>query len=180
MAQYIYVDNSNVWIEGKKLAAVFAGLASDVYEASENRISDPGWRIDFGKLFDYINGKPQTIGRAVLFGSKPPPNDSLWNSAASKGSEVIVYPRNTAGKEKKIDVDVATTIIEDSYEKMKASSDEIILVAGDSDYVPMIEKLTKRGFRVKVVFWSHASKELKLVATEFKSLDDHIDGLKHR
>ena len=174
MARFLYVDNSNVWIEGMRWAAVYAGLAPDIWYASKEGISDPKWRLDFGKLLMAINGDPKDIKRAVLFGSRPPENDSLWKSIERKGYEVVIYDRNRSNQEKKIDVDVATTIIEDSYEKMKAAEDEIILVAGDSDYVPMVEKLIKRGFSVKLVFWSHASRDLINAVTEFKELNQYI------
>lgn len=55
--------------------------------------------------------------------------------------------------------------------------DEITLVAGDADYVPAIEKLRKRGFAVQVVFWKHASRELKDAATKFIPLDDNLEHL---
>jgi hypothetical protein len=31
------------------------------------------------------------IGRAVLYGSRPPPNDSLWAATERKGFEVVVH-----------------------------------------------------------------------------------------
>ena len=42
-------------------------------------------------------------------------------------------------------------MIEDSFTILQ-EGDEITLVSGDSDYVPAIEKLTKRGIKVHVVF----------------------------
>lgn len=49
----------------------------------------------------------------------------------------------------------------------KVGEDEIALVAGDSDYVPAIEKLKKRGIPVHVVFWGHAAREVRESATKF-------------
>ena len=48
-------------------------------------------------------------------------------------------------------------------------------MAGDADYVPAIEKLRKRGFAV--VFWKHASRELKDAATKFIPLADYLEHL---
>ena len=31
MANYLYVDNSNVWIEGKRVSAVAKGYAPDIW-----------------------------------------------------------------------------------------------------------------------------------------------------
>jgi uncharacterized LabA/DUF88 family protein len=67
-------------------------------------------------------------------------------------------------------------MIEDSYEILQPG-DEITLVSGDADYVPAIEKLKKRGISVHVVFWKHASRELRDVATTFTELDAYLSHL---
>jgi hypothetical protein len=38
-------------------------------------------------------------------------NDSLWNIATSKGFEVVVFDRNVANREKKVDTKIATDMI---------------------------------------------------------------------
>jgi len=68
-------------------------------------------------------------------------------------------------------------MIEDSYEILTVGKDEITLVSGDSDYVPAIEKLKKRGIPVHVVFWGHAARELKEAATKFINLDPYLEHL---
>lgn len=68
-------------------------------------------------------------------------------------------------------------MITDSFEILKIGEEEITLVAGDSDYVPAIEKLRKRNIPVHVVFWNHAAKELKEAATKFFSLDQYLNHL---
>ena len=47
MGKCVYVDNSNVWIEGKYHSAVSKGMVADVYEAHDNRICDMPWAYDF-------------------------------------------------------------------------------------------------------------------------------------
>ena len=177
MANLLYVDNSNVWIEGMHVAAFQNGHAPDVWSAVQNRICDYNWKLDFGKLFDFAGGNRVDVKRAALFGSRPPKNDSLWTAAERNGFDVIVYDRNVAGREKKIDTDVVATMMEDSYEILKVGEDEITLVSGDADYVPAIEKLKRRGIPVHVVFWAHASRELKDAATKFVSLDPFLQHL---
>lgn len=177
MANLLYVDNSNVWIEGMHVAAYYAGMAPDVWSAVTNNICDKSWKLDFGKLFSFAGGEELEVKKASLFGSKPPKNDSLWHAAERNGFEVITYDRNIANSEKKIDTDIVATMIEDSYEILEPG-DEITLVAGDSDYVPAIEKLKKRGIPVHVVFWKHAARELKDVATTFTELDQWLEHLK--
>jgi uncharacterized LabA/DUF88 family protein len=177
MANLLYVDNSNVWIEGMHVAAFQRGHAPDVWSAVQNKICDYSWSIDFGKLFEFAGGDRKEVRKAALFGSRPPKNDSLWVAAQKNGFEVKVYDRNIADREKKIDTDIVATMIEDSFEILVKGEDEITLVAGDSDYVPAIEKLKARKIPVHVVFWGHAAKELKDVATKFVNLDPYLEHL---
>lgn len=177
MANYLYVDNSNVWIEGMHVAAVQNGLAPDIWAAMDSRICDNSWKLDFGKLYEFAGGPRSDVGRAVLYGSRPPQNDSLWGIAKQKGFEVVVHDRNVRNKEKKIDTNIATDIVADSYELMKPESDEITLVSGDADYVPTVERIKKRGLKFNVVFWDHASKELRDVASAFISLNQFLTHL---
>jgi uncharacterized LabA/DUF88 family protein len=95
------------------------------------------------------------------------------------GLEVITYDRNIANAEKKIDTDIVATMIEDSYEILQPG-DEVTLVSGDSDYVPAIEKLKKRGIPVHVVFGKHSSREIREAATSFIELDQWLDHLKRQ
>jgi uncharacterized LabA/DUF88 family protein len=178
----LYVDNSNVWIEGMHLAAVIRGLARDIREAQQKRITDQAWKLDFGRLFEFAGGDRPDVKKATLFGSRPPPNDSLWEAAKRKGFEVVVYDRNVANREKKIDTDIVATMMEDSFTILDQAADEMTLVAGDSDYVPAIEKLRKRNITFHVVFWSHAARELREAATKFVNLDPYLNHLqrKHR
>lgn len=178
MANLLYVDNSNVWIEGMHVAAFKSGMAPDVWSAVKGNICDHSWKLDFGKLFAFAGGEKTEVKRAALFGSRPPKNDSLWDAAKRKGFEVIVYDRNVINHEKKIDTDIVATMITDSFEILSIGNDEITLVSGDSDYVPAIEKLRKRNIPVHVVFWKHAARELKDAATKFVPLDDYLDHLR--
>lgn len=88
-----------------------------------------------------------------------------------------MYDRNVVDREKKIDTDIVATIITDSYEILTAGEDEITLVAGDSDYVPAIERLKSRKIPVHIVFWGHAARELKEAATKFVNLDPYLEHL---
>lgn len=178
MANFLYVDNSNVWIEGMHVSAVVQGIAPDIWTALQHKICDYGWKIDFGRLYEFAGGQSSEVGRAVLYGSRPPANDSLWDIAKKKGFEVMVHDRNVVNREKKIDTNIVTDIVSDSYELMKPDTDEITLAAGDGDYVPTIERLKLRGFKFHVVFWEHASRELKDAATQFISLNVYLQYLR--
>ncbi len=176
MANLVYVDNSNVWIEGMHVAAYANGMAPSVRDAVQNKICDNSWKLDFGKLFQFAGGDRAEVRKAALFGSRPPQNDSVWDAARRNGFDVITYDRNVANHEKKIDTDIATTMIEDSFLILQPG-DEMTLVAGDADYVPAIEKLQRREIAVHVVFWKHAARELKQIASTFTELDPYLRHL---
>lgn len=57
--------------------------------------------MSFGKLHEFLTGNDlSTIKRVALFGSRPPPNDSIWRYAETAGFELHLEDRNYANKEK--------------------------------------------------------------------------------
>jgi hypothetical protein len=178
MSRYIYVDNSNVFIEGKRVSAVDKGLSMDIFEATKNKILDNEYRIDFGKLHTFLlNGDSSGIKKAVLFGSRPPANDSLWSMAKKGGFDPKIEDRNIANQEKRIDTGITSAMMRDSYTLVDKEKDLIVLVAGDGDYIPPVETLVNDGYKVEVVFWDHASAGLKSACSKFRSLDSHLKNL---
>jgi len=177
MNNYLYVDNSNFWIEGKRVSAIKNGWAFDVWDSINNGIIDSSWSVDFGKLFLFAGGNKAFVKSAKIYGSRPPQNDSLWKAAERNNFVVKVFDRNRSNKEKKVDSQIVTDILADSYTVMDASTSMITLVAGDADYVPVIKNLKDRGFYVEVLFWNHASRELQQECSNFVALDDRIDSL---
>lgn len=178
MADWIYVDNSNVFIEGKRVSAVTSGLAPDIYDAMQNKTLDNGYRLSFGKLYEFVAGHNKAnTARAMLFGSRPPSNDRIWKIAENSGFEVVVEDRNIANREKKIDTGIVAAMTRDAYRNAN-SDDTFTIVSGDSDYVPAINQMKKDGFIVDVVFWNHAANELKEAASNFIALNAHLDSLR--
>ena len=118
------------------------------------------------------------IKRAALFGSRPPPNDGIWQVAKKVGFELYLEDRNYANKEKKIDTGIATLMTKDAYKQGKSEEDLFVLVAGDGDYVPTINALQEDGFQVEVVFWNHASRQLRETASKFIGLDPYLEALR--
>lgn len=176
---YIYVDNSNLYIEGRRVSAVANKIASDIRDAMNNGILDHGYTISFGKLHEFLCGQDKRqIKRAALFGSRPPPNDGIWRFAEKAGFELHLEDRNFANKEKKIDTAIATLMTKDAFKSGKKDEDLFVLVAGDSDYVPTIDALKADGFRTEVVFWGHASRELKEATGKFINLDSFLERLR--
>jgi uncharacterized LabA/DUF88 family protein len=144
-----------------------------------NSITDRTWQPDYGRLHAFVCGTDKhEIGAAKLWGS-PPPYDSFWERVKQKGFAHHVYERNCVGKEKKVDVDIACTMMQDAYTIIQndKNNSEICLVAGDSDFVPAISKLINEGFKVELVFWEHAAKELIAACSHFTCLNPHLEYL---
>lgn len=178
MAKLVYVDNSNVWIEGKRVAAVKNGLVLSIEDAIRYNVFDNSYRLDFGRLHDFLAGsKPGQIKRAALFGSRPPANDSLWRMAAKHGFETIVEDRNARNKEKRVDTGIVTLMMKDAYTLATKTADTLTLVAGDGDYVPTFKALIADGFTVNVAFWGHVSTDLKRHCSKFFNLNSYLKHL---
>lgn len=50
-------------------------------------------------------------------------------------------------------------------------------VAGDCDYEPLVKQLVTDGFAMTVLYWGHASRELREAAAAFDTLDAYIEEL---
>lgn len=147
---HIFLDNSNVWIEGQR-AATGAGLGDDRKDAA--------YRIDFGELLKLV-GAGRAIVQANLYGSEPPPNDSVWNIAKDRGFTPTVFKRNFQNREKKVDTQLCVDVTRAVYSHMPTDR-TMVLVAGDADYMPAIEVALQRGWKVEVYFWANANRELR-------------------
>lgn len=179
MADFIYVDDSNLYIEGQRVSAVSKGYAANIVQAMNRRILDHSYIIGFGQLHEFLTGGDLSqIRRVALFGSTPPPDDSIWGFAKRVGFELHLEERNFVNKEKKIDTGIATMMTRDAYKFADQANDTFVLVAGDKDYVPPVTTLRNDGFNVEVVFWNHAASQLRTSASKFTSLDEHLEALR--
>lgn len=168
----IIVDNSNIWIEGMKLSARLKGIAPAV---DGKEPSDPNWRIDFGKLLNHV-AEGKAIRKAILVGSRPPKNDSLWNAAQKQGFEVIVKDRNSQNKEKAVDTKLVAIGC-----KLIYTTDPAILkvLSGDSDFSPLIEAANEASWDTEMWAFSSAftlGTSLDC-ANRLVSLDTHISEI---
>lgn len=177
---FIYVDNSNVYAEGCRISAVdkkYQGITS-IVDAMNRGITDYGWHLDYVELYKVIQTvAKEPIAVAKLWGS-PPPNDPFWQYVKSQGFDVKVFEKNISGHEKKVDTAIAHQMTKDAYSGVvDRKGDVMILMAGDTDYVPVIEDLVLEGFTVNVLFWDHAGFELKTKASVFVSLNQYFKVL---
>ena len=149
---HIYIDNSNVYIEGAKT------YPSGSYQ---NTVQDWSWRYDVSDLREVLCNKSglqfdPTIGvvHTNLYGSEPPPGD-IWDMIKSKNVEVHKFERSSwTGKEKQVDmkmgVDITRQATRDEFAELQS---EFIVVSGDADLIPSVEAVNEAGFRVHVWAW---------------------------
>jgi hypothetical protein len=160
---YVFVDNSNIWIEGKKVAGL--NKRSPVP-------SDWRYRIDYGKLLDLVQGA-RTLGEVPkLYGSEPPPVDTVWQRIKECGFDVTLFKRNIYNKEKGLDMKMGMDMIMLAMRVKPPGT--IAIVAGDADYEPIIVQAKTMGWEMEVWYWSNAAQNIQKVASRFVSLNAHL------
>lgn len=173
---YVFVDNSNIFIEAQK------GYATKMKSPSLGH----RYRLDFGKLFEYISNDrgnifftKEDIHYPKLYGSEPPKMDSLWRFLENLKVDVNVFTRNAFNKEKGVDAalvwDVAELVINS---KKEDNINKIIAIAGgDQDFLSLYDKGREIGFQVEYYCWEHsACHEIKELPT-FHNLTPEISNI---
>jgi uncharacterized LabA/DUF88 family protein len=170
----ILVDDSNIFIEGRKFSARRKETSTLLFN-SEPKL-DWSWRIEFGALLrEVANG--HKIIEAILFGSTPPPNDSLWTAAKSQGFTVKTYRRSYSnGSEKIVDTELVASGLEIVYEYPRPAI--LKLLSGDSDFIPLITRACKKGWETELWgFSSSISQDLANEVTRVKLLDNVFEKI---
>jgi len=173
----VIIDNSNIFIEGQKFSARQKG---QVRAATADRDpQDPSWRIDFGLLINVV-AKGRTIHEAILVGSRPPANDSVWTAAQRDGLKVTVHDRNSKNQEKAVDTELVaqgTEIICTAPEAM-----DLAILSGDRDFVPLVSVAHRRSWAVEMWAFKNAfnpSGAMAMSVDEICPLDDVFSGIGH-
>jgi uncharacterized LabA/DUF88 family protein len=171
----ILVDNSNIFIGGRKVSAQRQNMQGEQLEAG-----DPSWRIDFGNLLSVLSeGRP--IHRAILVGSRPPFADAVWKAAEREGFEVIVHDRNSRHQEKAIDTELVARGTEIVCEC--ETPGVLIVASGDADLLPLIVVAKEHGWRTEMwAFRSSFNPESELCQTvdRVQLLDDFFGEIGDR
>ena len=170
---YTFVDNSNVLIEGRRCAQMKRSRRS-----RRNQYKDDSYSIDWGR-FLYLLYEQDSRGLAdipILYGSRPPNEDSIWNRIREDGFDVRLFDRNIRNKEKGVDVEMALDIAKLIYGTAKPGI--VVIAAGDADYVPAAQRAVEMGWPVEVWFWENVAGELKEAASRFCELDEHLEFLR--
>ncbi|KAJ4142019.1 hypothetical protein NW754_014809 [Fusarium falciforme] len=178
-----FVDDSNIWIEAQKFAA--SGNSHMPKLTDHDR--DPRLRINIGKLVKTLLGG-RFQGTSYLYGSRPPPNDAVWNTFEKYNFRTKIYDR-ARGKEKQVDTAMTADMVAESAElsigaksapeiKEKNKRTIFIAITGDQDMVPPIRRVLGYGFRVELWAWkSGISSEYRKLANDMALLS--INYLEH-
>lgn len=171
----ILVDNSNVFIEGQKFSARRKGLQPSGFDRRDPQ--DPSWRIEFGSLLKFM-AQGRAIIAAILVGSEPPPNDSVWDAAKQEGFEVLTYTRGFRGEEKEVDTEIVargTEII-----CVHPRKGVIVLASGDRDFLPLVRVAQRRSWLVEMCAFSNAFKAsggMAMTVDRIRELDSAFEKI---
>jgi len=107
-------------------------------------------------------------------------DDSLINEIRSSLKKIRFDPRvfkKYKGKSKEVDISIATEVLGHAY---RNNYDLAVLIAGDRDYVPLVDELKRLGKIVWVYFFtgelSGLSEDLRIMADYFGSLNEFVFG----
>lgn len=173
MTVHLFVDNSNVLIEGRRFSYKKLKKKSKL-----STYTDDKYEIDWGKFIYLVKEKDKrTLSDVpILYGSRPPPDDSVWERIRNDGFDTKVFDRNIRNKEKGVDMAMGLDISERFLTVKPAAT--IVIAAGDADYVPAIQRAQGMGWKVEVWFWSNAAADTRKAANKFVALDGHLDFLR--
>ncbi|KAM0276405.1 hypothetical protein ACHAQH_006757, partial [Verticillium albo-atrum] len=174
---WLFVDDSNIWIEAQK--AVAAGNTRLPKLADRDR--DPRLRINIGKLADRLC-RGRVRGLSSLYGSRPPPNDTVWAAFKRFDFELHIFDKNLKNKEKEVDTEMAADIVERATElRVGAKNDKnmsnakensiFVVITGDRDMIPPIRKVLSADIRVELWGWrSGIAKDYYRLCSEYPGL----------
>jgi uncharacterized LabA/DUF88 family protein len=148
----IFIDTQNIYHSAKNL-----------YHAKAN----------FGAIVkDVLGDRILTRAVAYVITTEGGEEKSFFDALSKVGIETKTKPLQIfLGGAKKADWDVGLAV--DAI-KLAPKLDTLILVAGDGDFVPMVEYIKHMGCQVEVVsFGKSSSAKLIEAADEFVDLDDN-------
>ncbi|MEW5788282.1 MAG: NYN domain-containing protein [Pseudomonadota bacterium] len=169
---HLFVDNSNVKIEGGRLS--YAKRSNGGKRCPQ---IDGTYEVDWGKFLHLVKSRGNRLLAQVpiLYGSRPPPDDTVWQEIRSEGFDVRLFDRNIRDKEKGVDMEMGMDVVERLFEV--TAPETLVIAAGDADFKGMIDRAKKKGWGVEVWFWGNAAQDMQTAAT-FVDLDKAFDYLR--
>jgi hypothetical protein len=170
----ILVDNSNVFIGGRKLSALRRGLKPN---GGHDEPVDPSWRLDFEALLACL-AAGRRIHSALMVGSSRSEDDPVWESADEAGFDVVVHERRPGKGEKAVDTELVargTEIITTAEAPM-----ELVITSGDADYLPLVEVAHRWGWTVEMAAFDESfdnQGEMAKSVDRIRLLDECFDQI---
>jgi uncharacterized LabA/DUF88 family protein len=132
---------------------VFVDVANLLYSARTLRMA-----VDFGKLLDFLRGNRRLIRAQAYCPTSPQPGDEQMFLQAVKGLGYRITTKNyktfsSGAKKADLDLDLCMDVVRlvDGN-----AVDCIVLVSGDSDFMPMLDYCSDHGVRVEVAAFDEA------------------------
>ena len=120
-----------------------------------------GLRLDFYRLVKELVGPRRLMGAYVFDAiqstdrSVDVPKRRLLDALRYQGFRVVVREVSFAeGEQKEVDIALATEMLANAF---RDAYDVAILVSGDRDFVPAVERIRAEGRRVEVAFFTRAA-----------------------
>jgi uncharacterized LabA/DUF88 family protein len=126
---------------------VFVDVANLLYSARTLRMT-----VDFGKLLDFLRGNRRLVRAQAYCPTSPQPGDDQMFLQAVKGLGYRITTKNyktfsSGAKKADLDLDLCMDVVRLVDGK---AVDCIVLVSGDSDFMPMLDYCSDHGVRVEV------------------------------
>lgn len=133
---------------------VFVDVANLLYSARSQRMN-----IDFGRLLDFLRANRRLIRAHAYAPTNPDPHAEQTFLSAVKGVGYRITTKNYktfASGARKADMDLDLCM--DIVRLVDADAiDTVVLVSGDSDFLPLLEYCSDHGVRVEVAAFDDAA-----------------------
>ncbi len=132
---------------------VFVDVANLLYSARTLRMA-----VDFGKLLDFLRGNRRLIRAHAYCPTSPQPGDEQMFLQAVKGLGYRITTKNyktfaSGAKKADLDLDLCMDIVRLVDGR---AVDCVVLVSGDSDFMPVLDYCSDHGVRVEVAAFDEA------------------------
>lgn len=132
---------------------VFVDVANLLYSARTLRMT-----VDFGKLLDFLRGNRRLVRAHAYCPTSPQPGEDQMFLQAVKGLGYRITTKNyktfsSGAKKADLDLDLCMDVVRLVEGK---AVDCIVLVSGDSDFMPMLDYCSDHGVRVEVAAFDEA------------------------